>query len=388
MFQGRNKYIFSYKKKRRAAIVKRVLTVIFVIFAVIVALFIALALYNSKIHIDLVKERSVQVNTEAMASQFIEGIGNGRLVEDVKIDSSSVGQKDCTIQVKVGEEIRDYTFTVDIIDTQAPAISVPKDRWDVLTGTPLEFMTKAETKDNSGEEIPITVEGDYNPNSLGEQTIKLVATDSSGNTTEKEIAINVMEIKPSMADGTFLTSTGHQGEMKNGLLYVDGLLMVNKTFGVPEDYGEDLDPSALEAYYKLYEGAWKDGIFVEIVTGYRSYREQAQLYEYWSEVAKEGKDTMSAVKAGHSEHQTGLAMDINSMQYAFADSDAGRWLANNCQKYGFIMRYPEDKVNITGCAWEPWHIRYVGKDLAEKLYNGGQWITMEEYFGIPSRYMD
>ena len=387
MFLRRNKYIFSYEKKRQAALIKRVLTVIFVILAVLIILFAAIALYNSKIHIDLTNERTVPVNTEAVASQFIEGIGNGRLVEDAPIDSSSVGPKDVTVKIKVGDEIRDYTFTVDIIDTQAPAIKIAENQWTVLMGTPLDLPAKAEVSDNSGESITATQEGEYNPNALGTQTVKLVAQDSSGNTTEQNITIDVIEIKANMPDMKFLTTTGHQAEIKEGLLYVDNILVVNKTFGLPESYGSDVTPETMDAYYKMINDAWQQGIFMEIVMGYRSYREQAQLFEYWSEVAKEGENTMSAVKAGHSEHQSGLALDINSTQMSFVGTAAEEWLKANCQKYGFILRYPEDKVAVTGCAWEPWHIRYVGKDLAEKLYNDGKWITLEEYFGIPSEYM-
>ena len=94
---------------------------------------------------------------------------------------------------------------------------------------------------------------------------------------------------------------------------------------------------------------------------------------------------------GSSEHQVGLAIDIitdgySSLDEGFGNTPAGKWLANNSYKYGFILRYPNGKENETGCAYEPWHIRYVGNELAETLYNGGDWITLEEYYGIPSEY--
>lgn len=387
MFQ-RNKYIFSYEKKRQAAAKKRVLTVILIVFAVIVALFAALALYNSTIHIDLAQNRKIQVNTEASAKDFIEGIGNGRLVEDVPIDTSSVGRKKVTVKIKVGNEVRDYTFDVEVIDNQAPSITVASERWNVLKGTPLEYMSKAEAVDNSGEEIAITVEGEYDPNSTGEQTLTLTAKDSSGNTSQQNIAINVIEITSDMGDMTFLTNKGNNAEIKDGVLYVDGIIVVNKTFGLPENYGSDLEAPAIEAMRKMFAAASSEGLYLDTVTEYRSYNEQADLFEYWSVVAREGEDTMSTVKPGHSEHQTGLAIDVNSTSTSFADSAEGVWLASNCQKYGFIMRYPKDKVEVTGCAWEPWHVRYVGTELAEKLYNGGNWITLEEYFGLPSEYLD
>ena len=64
------------------------------------------------------------------------------------------------------------------------------------------------------------------------------------------------------------------------------------------------------------------------------------------------------------------------------------WLKNNCWKYGFILRYPKGKDDITGYIYEPWHLRYVGKELAKKVYNNGNWLTLEEYFGITSKYAD
>ena len=68
------------------------------------------------------------------------------------------------------------------------------------------------------------------------------------------------------------------------------------------------------------------------------------------------------------------------------NTSEGQWLNNNCYKYGFIIRYPKGKESITGYIYEPWHIRYVGVDVATQLYNGGNWITLEEYLGIDSKY--
>ena len=77
---------------------------------------------------------------------------------------------------------------------------------------------------------------------------------------------------------------------------------------------------------------------------------------------------------------------FNSVSSSFGYTDEGKWIKDNCYLYGFIIRYPEGKEKITGYMYEPWHLRYVGEELAEKLYNNGDWITMEEYFGITSVY--
>ena len=100
-----------------------------------------------------------------------------------------------------------------------------------------------------------------------------------------------------------------------------------------------------------------------------------------------GKEQAERVSArpGYSEHQLGLAIDVNSCYYDFADTAEAKWLAKNCCKYGFILRYPSyASEKITGYAYEPWHIRYLGKELAKKVFDSG--LTLEEYLGIDSRY--
>ena len=86
-------------------------------------------------------------------------------------------------------------------------------------------------------------------------------------------------------------------------------------------------------------------------------------------------------KPGFSEHQTGLCIDVtNRDKYFVKGTEEADWIANNCYKYGFIIRYPEGKENITGISYEPWHIRYVGKEIAKQIHNKG--ITLEEYLGV------
>ena len=128
------------------------------------------------------------------------------------------------------------------------------------------------------------------------------------------------------------------------------------------------------------------GLNLWVQSGYRSYERQEYLYNNY--VARDGKtaaDTYSA-RPGHSEHQSGYAFDLNTITDAFANTKEGKWVDDNAYKYGFVIRYPKGKEGATGYKYESWHLRYVGKDLAEKLYNNGDWISMEEYFGIDSQY--
>lgn len=169
-----------------------------------------------------------------------------------------------------------------------------------------------------------------------------------------------------------------------GLTYINGILVVNKTYPLPSDYNPGEDPTALAALYEMYAGAANDGISLWVVSGFRSYDTQNWLYN--SYVAVDGKavaDTYSA-RPGHSEHQSGLAFDLNMVDDYFAYTPEGIWLANNCWKYGFIIRYPAGKESITGYKYEPWHVRYLGKDVAKSVYESG--MCLEEYLGITSVY--
>jgi D-alanyl-D-alanine carboxypeptidase len=147
-----------------------------------------------------------------------------------------------------------------------------------------------------------------------------------------------------------------------------------------------LDKTASAALEQLFAGASHAGFQLMLASGYRSEAYQTQLYN--SYVAKDGQaaaDRYSA-RPGTSEHQTGLALDVGrsdakcELEGCFGDTPEGQWLAAHAQGYGFIIRYPNGKEKITGYEYEPWHIRYVGKDLATELYQNEQ--TMEEFFNL------
>ncbi len=174
-------------------------------------------------------------------------------------------------------------------------------------------------------------------------------------------------------------------EVKNGITYVNGILIANKTYALPESYAPGgLTQETAAAYNEMKAAATADGIPMWICSGYRSYSYQSQLYNNYA--ARDGKakaDTYSA-RPGHSEHQTGLAMDINYADDSFLGTPTADWLAKNCWKYGFIIRYPKGKESITGYKYEPWHVRYLGKETAKLVYDSG--LCLEEYLMISSKY--
>lgn len=197
------------------------------------------------------------------------------------------------------------------------------------------------------------------------------------------------------------TKKGYKIDYKDGAYYIGSTLIVNKTYLLSSTFtptnsiktiptsGFDRNPlnkEAYDAWILMKNDAAALGLNLWAQSGYRSYDYQKDLYNsYVNRKGKEAADKSSA-RPGASEHQTGLAFDLNTITTSFKDTAEGKWVHQNCFNYGYIIRYPENKTNETGYIFEPWHIRYVGKELAKELYNNGNWITMEDYFGIESKY--
>ena len=178
-------------------------------------------------------------------------------------------------------------------------------------------------------------------------------------------------------------------------------MLVNKYYYLSEDYVPDdlvsistkyswgtagsqkVRSEAYDMYIKMHEAAEKEAnIYLMVNSSYREYSSQQRVYNnYKTNHGEEYADKIAA-RPGFSEHQTGLALDIfsikNPSQATFKDSDAYEWLKNNSYKYGSILRYPEGKENITGYNFESWHYRYVGVELAKKIYDSG--LTFDEYY--------
>lgn len=185
------------------------------------------------------------------------------------------------------------------------------------------------------------------------------------------------------------TSKGYGMYYSGGAWHIvvgsDDIVIANKSYALDKDYNPGgITSAAQSAFNNLKNGAKKQGLNIWICSGFRSYSYQYNLYNRY--VARDGKaeaDRYSA-RPGHSEHQTGLAMDVNSVDQSFAYTAEGKWLAAHAHEYGFIIRYPKGKEGVTGYMYEPWHIRYLGVSLATKVYNSG--LTLEEYVGVDSHY--
>ena len=166
--------------------------------------------------------------------------------------------------------------------------------------------------------------------------------------------------------------------------YVDGVLIVNKSYSLPEDYNPGLDATTEEAFNQLSADAAQEGLNLYIGSDFRSYSYQVDVYESYCETyGWQQADTFSA-RPGYSEHQTGLTIDCNTIDDAFGQTEEAVWLADHCADYGFIVRFPDGKEDITGYQYEPWHIRYVGVDIAREIMSKG--LCLEEYLGVDSVY--
>ncbi|MBQ1769851.1 MAG: M15 family metallopeptidase [Turicibacter sp.] len=180
-------------------------------------------------------------------------------------------------------------------------------------------------------------------------------------------------------------------------------VLVNKNYSLPEDYkpqdlvlldvplynedvtneGNYLRKEAASALKSLFLAAQEEGHKLVARSGYRSYETQVSLYQrYVEKDGAEAADTYSA-RPGHSEHQTGLTIDITSdsvqggLTEAFGETEEGKWVKENAHRFGFIIRYPQDRVSETGYQYEPWHLRYVGSESATEIYNDH--LILEDY---------
>ncbi|WP_353988649.1 M15 family metallopeptidase [Ruicaihuangia caeni] len=158
---------------------------------------------------------------------------------------------------------------------------------------------------------------------------------------------------------------------------------------VPHVYTPQLRKAAADAVVEMFAAFTAEtGLQLQSQSAYRSYTTQVDVYNSWvSSLGQAGADRTSA-RPGHSEHQTGLSIDISSLpaecalQACFGDTPHGKWLAANAWRFGFTLRYPNGMTPVTGYEYEPWHFRYVGPELAAELHRTGI-PTLEEFFGLP-----
>lgn len=162
-----------------------------------------------------------------------------------------------------------------------------------------------------------------------------------------------------------------------------------KVSGKFNPYGRIVRKEVAAAVLTMGNQMQADGQGTLIVqSGFRSYGSQKTIHDSKVRALGKVKGENLAARPGYSEHQTGLAIDfaakgVSSLNIGFANTKAGKWLAANAYKYGFVLRYPKGKSAITGYQYEPWHFRYVGVQVATAMHDGNV-ATLEEYFALPA----
>ncbi len=155
---------------------------------------------------------------------------------------------------------------------------------------------------------------------------------------------------------------------------------------ITEAFDKEMDERIVEPYTQMYTQALEDGISLWISSAYRSPEKQQELFERevqqnllsgLSEIEAQQKAEGAVQRPYYSEHNTGLAIDFNGVTDDFKNDDAYQWLLDHAQEYGFVLRYPEEKEDITGIMYEPWHFRYVGVENAIRMNELG--LCLEEY---------
>lgn len=281
----------------------------------------------------------------------------------------------------------------------------------VIISVSMNGCSKSKNADKNGKSTTAKVE-ESTPTKENENTSEGADSTNSDNSsatmsdiTSTTASSNSSEYPaPEIPSGNVVfkgtTSKGFKIQEINGATYIDGVLIANKTYALPQDFiptnpdqpvnadrsSTCLDKTLMSAWNTMLKDATAKGLNIYIASGYRSYNYQVNVYNRY--VKSDGAavaDTYSS-RPGNSEHQTGLCFDLNTIEDSFQYTNEGKWVNDNCYKYGFCIRFPKGKDSATGYQYESWHLRYVGVDLATKLYNNGDWLSLEEYFGITSEY--
>ena len=275
-------------------------------------------------------------------------------------------------------------------DQEAPVLLLNKSRVQIALNTSFDYLQYVE-KAYDRQDGDVTDQISYNEidtSSVGKKTVHYKVTDQAGNQSQKDLIVDVVEyvgdlINPITAKADIVENPD------------DVTVLVNKLHEIPKGWKPDdledvidchqqLRHEANEAYTKFYQAAKAKGIAIYTISGYREPETQQLYWDNSVKVFGEEHAIQYNAYPRRSEHELGLSVDISyttegdRLSEKVADSALGKFIESDAYKYGFILRYPQDKVRITGYSYEPWHIRYVGVDLATKLHNEN--ITLEEYY--------
>lgn len=343
-------------------------------------------LYNPFLKFDLIgkKQYTIEVNSEYNDKGISAFIFNKDISKKVKVKSNlnnkKLGSYKITYTLRYLKTEKKVSRLVRVIDTKSPVITLNGNNMvTIIKGDKyIEEGVKVTDNYDANLEEKVASISNLDVNKVGEYEIIYKVRDSSGNETSVKRKVIVKGDSKVISDNS-VSKTFNSTSSKIEPTYINGILIVNKKYGLPINFGGGIDPTALSNLHTLQSDAQAAGFNIPTLSAYRSYETQRVLYNNYYKRDGMLADTYSA-RPGHSEHQTGLAFDVGSIDNSYGDTAAGKWLAINCMNYGFIIRYPNGKESITGYKYEPWHIRYVGVSVATEIMNNG--ITLEEYLGV------
>ena len=305
---------------------------------------------------------------------------NNKEVKDVVISSNLNIKKPGNYIIAYKLKLSSFNYylfrVVSVIDNLKPTINLLGEDKVILDFNQAYKEPGFTATDNYDGDITnkVIVKNNVNIKKTGTYKVSYKVSDSNGNFEKKERIVIVKEKTDSVVKET------PKIEVIDGITYVNGILLVNKTYHLPSNYDPKVNKEALEALKEMQADCQAIGLNIPLVSGYRSFETQKKLYGNY--VKRDGEkiaNTYSA-KPGESEHQTGLSFDVGKVDSSFANTKEAKWIDENAYLYGFIVRYPKNKTNITGYIYEPWHIRYLGKKTAKMVYESK--LTLEEYLGV------
>lgn len=306
---------------------------------------------------------------------------NNKDVKEVEINSNYNGNKVGTYVTSYGLKINNYYTRrlyrlLNVVDKVKPNIVLDGENTVVLNYNEEYIEPGYSATDNYDGDITnkVKINNKINKNKPGTYKITYSVSDSSKNKASVYRSIVVKE------RDSIVSKNEPVIEQKDGITYVNEIIIVNKNYSLPKDYDPKVNKKAYKALQKMQNDAMVLGLDLSLVSGYRSYKTQEKLFQKYALKDGEEKANTYSAKPGHSEHQTGLAFDIGSVDRIFENTDEAKWIEENAHLYGFIVRYPKNKTDITGYIYEPWHVRYLGVDVATKVKASG--LTLEEYLGI------
>lgn len=281
---------------------------------------------------------------------------------------------------------------------EAPVLKLNKSRIQVDVNSSIDYLSYVHQAfdEVDGDLMSQVSYNEIDTSQVGQYQVLYSVKDKANHEVKQKLIVDVVKY---YEDGIFSPIGVAFDTVENP---DDITVLVNKKHAIPENWKPNdlefvidnnqqmLRKEANKAYTQFYNAAKEKGIAIYSISGYRTNETQTK---YWTNMVKVyGEEYASKYSAYplRSEHQLGLAIDISykttgdRLSESVADSEIGKFIVSDAYKYGFILRYPKDKVAITNYGYEPWHIRYVGVSLAKELHDKG--LTLEEYYNEEKDY--